>query len=509
MNKKIHFLVLAFIIVIGIFLRLYYVNQPMRLDEAATFNTYLDKSFARATSDYSYPNNHLLHTALIFATTHLFGQNHASMRLPALISGIGIILATYMVARKFFGNEAALLAAAFISVASYQIGFSTNARGYTMLTFGALLMIWSAQRIIYNNDRWFLFSLVTFLTFLTMPTTLYIYAGVLLWIVGKIVVKKDLIKSERLRWFHRIFLYCIFLPGLLTLFGYLPTLIYSGGPASLNPSLFKEQESFLRTLQTVPNFLGNVVKLWHRDQGVFLSSILAAVAAAGFFILLYALGLGKSNARYPNLYKWARSSQDGFALVVIIFASTIIISLAQRITPYERSLIFLEPLYFMILGLIIYQGINKFFVKISKPIYNSLIILLLIYTSFNILSSKSILRSTETGAFPDGEVIVKFLRTSENTSDLRLVLAETPSKEILYFYMKKYGLNPLMLENFYSPRLPPHTFAVVDYAVNLDLRDYLRQADPSAKLLAKFENSEVWKFSYPEEYRKKKIMQWY
>ena len=56
------------------------------------------------------------------------------MRLPALIAGILLIPATYLLFRVISNNLAALLSSALVAVSSPLIEFSTNARGYTTVT---------------------------------------------------------------------------------------------------------------------------------------------------------------------------------------------------------------------------------------------------------------------------------------------------------------------------------------------------------------------------------------
>ena len=53
-----HYLLLILILGSGVVLRLYYINQPIRLDEAETFRVYLIDSFSRAISNCGFPNYH-------------------------------------------------------------------------------------------------------------------------------------------------------------------------------------------------------------------------------------------------------------------------------------------------------------------------------------------------------------------------------------------------------------------------------------------------------------------
>jgi len=73
-EEKIH--LCAFIVILGIAVavRLAFLYQPMRYDEALTFMTYASKPIWHGLSLYSSPNNHLFHTLLVHITCLLLGN---------------------------------------------------------------------------------------------------------------------------------------------------------------------------------------------------------------------------------------------------------------------------------------------------------------------------------------------------------------------------------------------------------------------------------------------------
>src|SRR5688500_15244040 len=77
---------LVAIAVIAAAIRLYHVNQAMRLDEAQTFLDFAIRPLPDAISNYSAPNNHLLHTFLVWLSVRLFGYGEWAVRLPAFIA---------------------------------------------------------------------------------------------------------------------------------------------------------------------------------------------------------------------------------------------------------------------------------------------------------------------------------------------------------------------------------------------------------------------------------------
>ena len=97
--------------VIAFAIRLAHVRQTMRHDEAYTFLHYATAPLASALSDYTYPNNHLFHTLLVWISTRLFGPSEVAIRLPAFFFGMLLVPAVYRLALRFADRGASLLSA--------------------------------------------------------------------------------------------------------------------------------------------------------------------------------------------------------------------------------------------------------------------------------------------------------------------------------------------------------------------------------------------------------------
>mgnify|MGYP001765150157 CR=1 FL=1 len=118
---------------IGVGLRLWYVNQPMRFDEATTVTLYASSPWYIGLANYTMPNNHLLNTLLVRISMLLGGDREWVVRLPALLAGLLCLPLTYVYARLTYSREAAILALAWLCVSLPFVDMSTNARGYTMV----------------------------------------------------------------------------------------------------------------------------------------------------------------------------------------------------------------------------------------------------------------------------------------------------------------------------------------------------------------------------------------
>src|SRR5919204_3963186 len=105
----------------------------MRGDEAFTYTEYASLPWFVALGDYTYPNNHLLHTLLVHGAARLLGPEPWALRLPAFVAGVLLVPATYLAARALYGPTTALIAAGLVSASGWLTLYATNARGYSLV----------------------------------------------------------------------------------------------------------------------------------------------------------------------------------------------------------------------------------------------------------------------------------------------------------------------------------------------------------------------------------------
>jgi hypothetical protein len=82
-EDKIHLYALCTIILLAIVVRIFFLFQPMRYDEAFTFMRYASKPFYIGLSYYETPNNHIFHTFLVHIVYSILGDQPWAIRLPA------------------------------------------------------------------------------------------------------------------------------------------------------------------------------------------------------------------------------------------------------------------------------------------------------------------------------------------------------------------------------------------------------------------------------------------
>lgn len=139
-----------FALLLGVGLRLPYINVPLASDELATVSIWAQMPLVKIPANYQYPNNHIFLTLILAVILKIFGVNHFMLRLPVLVAGIISLVLVYISAKKITGNEAVSLGALIILALNvHHIYYSTNARGYVlimMLTQACVLLILSIFR---------------------------------------------------------------------------------------------------------------------------------------------------------------------------------------------------------------------------------------------------------------------------------------------------------------------------------------------------------------------------
>ena len=154
-------------------------------DETYTFIAFASRGLRVVVTDYHLPNNHVFHTIWVNIFYQLFGDSPAVIRLPALIAGVLIIPATFLVSKIFYDWKIGLIAASIISALPVLVDYSTTARGYTIITLFALLLIALAAYVKdhRNITAWLLLALISSLGLYTNPTMIYPIGMTLTWLL--------------------------------------------------------------------------------------------------------------------------------------------------------------------------------------------------------------------------------------------------------------------------------------------------------------------------------------
>jgi hypothetical protein len=223
------FLAAVFLItVMAVIYRLEFIYSSLHHDEAYTFMAFAHSLWS-AVTDYHLPNNHVFHSILVYLSTQLFGIQPWSVRLPAFSAGVLLSPAVYALGKRFYDHWIGLAAALLVALSPALIGYSDNARGYTLVALFTLLLLnlGGFVFIMKNTFAWVLITFISALGMYTVPVMLFPFGILYVWLFLENWVKSP--SSYRSRWdFFNYWFISGFGTAFLTLLFYTPILVYSG-----------------------------------------------------------------------------------------------------------------------------------------------------------------------------------------------------------------------------------------------------------------------------------------
>ena len=413
--------VLLVIIIFGIFFRYAYLWRPMGHDETYTFMAFASRGLRVVITDYHLPNNHIFHTILVNLFSQMLGDSPAVIRLPAFIAGILIFPATYLIGKIFYDWKIGLVAASVIAALPVLVDYSTTARGYTIITLFALMIVAISAYVKDNQNlvAWFILIGFSGLGLYTNPTMIYPIGMAFTWLILSSMIK-DIIPGYG----KRFYLYLLLLGvgiALFTGFLYLP-IIYTSGLQSVVGNEVVEALNWSDFTQSLLPRIRNTWQEWNRSVHPIFSSIALVGLVASFFV--------------PRLPRNRR--------VPLILAGFIWIAaalLVQRVAPWPRIWLFLLPFFIIWITAGIIGLINLLIAKLPKSellihlIWGILIVMLLlagIVRTYPQYSEK---------IFSKGEVeqVADFLQDYLQDGDV--VVVTSPDRVVLKYYLMRNNID--------------------------------------------------------------------
>lgn len=428
-ESRLHLGALAAVALAAILVRMEFLFQPMRYDESGTYVHYASEPLYIGLTTYTAPNNHLLNTFLIHLSTGVFGDHPWAIRLPAFLAGILLVPATYLAGRLVYGRAGALMAAALVAASSVLIEYSTNARGYTIVALLFVLLLALGTRLPTTSSpaAWSAFAVLGALGLFAIPTFLYAFGAVVVWLGASIALEGSGLLTTRL------------VPALLASAGltvllYAPVIGVSGIRALVGNS-FVEPQTLSHFTEHLPSSLASAFEGWHRDQPAPLWIALAVAFAFGFFLHARLSGVRVSPWLGP-----------------IAFIPPLLV--LQRVVPFERTWLFLLPLYLMTAA----AGAVFLFRKLERSRWYPAAIAavavgLCASLSGQAVASQAVYRSEDTSTFRDAPDVAEFLEDELRPGDRVLVVP--PADLILEYYLDRQGFDAgrLLYTDFPARRL--------------------------------------------------------
>ncbi|HLW17750.1 MAG TPA: glycosyltransferase family 39 protein [Actinomycetota bacterium] len=406
----------------------------MRVDEAATYLYYVRKPPLYGLVSYTLPNNHVFHTLLVSASTFVFGNHPWAIRLPAFGAGVAMIPLAFVVGRQEDGEAAGLLAAAFVATSSVLIEYSTDARGYTMVAALFLALLALQPALLRAEPRaWRWFTILSALGFFTVPTFLFPFGIVVVFLAVKGVPWRRLARS-------------VGLALLVTALAYFPAFLWTGPHVFVSNRFVVSRPwtvwlSLIRRSVIDPTWLG-----WNRGLGL---------AGMLLFAAFFVAGLVRDKTRLP--------------LITVAWCALLVI--AARWIVFPRVWTFLIPLYWMTVAAgIVWVFRQRWAIPIALAA--------LVAIGGSVLVSGSVVRACD-GCFPDAErVAVALDGIGARTAVLAFNPATAPLQYYAVLHRERLRINTLRATD-------QRVFIVVDTAAGQAPADVVRGHSLTAREVAR------------------------
>lgn len=145
------YVLVTMLTITGLILRIIWLNEGLWIDEILTLVKLVPLTAWEIVSQYDSLNNHVLYSLLAHYSISVFGDTAWALRLPAVLFGVATIPASYYLGRQLASRNEAFLATAFLVVSYHHVWFSQNARGYTGMLLGTVLLSILFIRLITQN----------------------------------------------------------------------------------------------------------------------------------------------------------------------------------------------------------------------------------------------------------------------------------------------------------------------------------------------------------------------
>jgi len=400
---------LGVLLLVSMAFRLYQLGSGLWFDEIMTLKDYARLPYLEIITRFESENQHFLYSLLAHSTILLFGESAWSLRLPAVLFGVGSIWAVYMLGAEVTDRKQAFLASALLAFSYHHLWFSQNARGYTGLLFWTLVSSWLLLRTLRKPNRrdWILYAVASALGVYTHLTMGFVIAGqfmvCVLVIVARYRRKEPVLLVDPAAGFA--------LAGILILFLHIP--VFGQMQSVIGGSEVSVVTEWKNPMWTLSQFL----------QGLRVSS---STGLAGFIFLLVALF---------GLVSYWRSRPEFVGLLVLppIFGAVVTVGIGHHLWPRFFFFTFGFAVLVVIRG--VFTAANWISRKINSPKLHGDFLGSVLSVSLIILSAFSMLSAY--GPKQDFGEALEFLE-GEAASDDRIVVVSLTSLPYRDYYQKDW-----------------------------------------------------------------------
>jgi len=349
MNKKLIYLSLTIIILLGLFLRIYDLgNQSYWLDESYSITdaskTSLSEVLSNLKTDQPVPP---LYFIFLHFWIQLFGLSEVATRSLSLIFSVLSIIFVYFMVKKISKEETALLTSLIFAISLPEIVFSQETRCYALFTFLAVLSTYYFIKSISENKKYNYYLYTIFIT-LAVYTNYFAVVLIALQLSYFLFAKYDI---------HKLYsiLLCQIIAGLLFMFWF-PTLL-----KQIIPLQALHQEMF-----RAYNFQPLIAEL---GLFIFFIPIFLLLIFLAFFYFNNKLSFNKIikfNDKYPVILP-----------LIFIIGLVLLFPLLIKSKMGLRYYVFLSPAVYFI--------ISRNILLLNKTMGRILLIILLLTFAFSLI----------------------------------------------------------------------------------------------------------------------------
>jgi hypothetical protein len=445
-----HRIALAIVLAIGVALRVAYLGQPMRYDESVTYMYFVRLPWAEALSTYTYPNNHLLHTMLAKGSVAMFGNYPWALRIPALLAGVAVVPASYLVVRAMYGARAALLAAGLVASSGVLVLYSTNARGYSFIVLAFLLLLLLAFRLreASHPSQWIVFAIVAALGLWAVPVMLYPIGCVAVWYALTAAVEGKRAELKRL-------VIALGVAGLLTILLYWPVFSRSG-VAAVTRNRFVIPSPWFDFFSELPGTIREALQSWGLGLPPLLSLVL--LVAAGFALVRH---------------RAVSSLRIGIPLTAFVWSAWLLV--VNHRAPFARTWLWFLPIAAGLAGAGIVAGIERAGERGRRMALQGVPLLAVVLTvacSFSVVTSFAVLLNRDTGTYREAEEATHILRSMLGPRDR--IIAAIPTNGPLEYYLHRAGIDRAQL--YFDDKRAERAVGIVDFAEGQSLQALMAQS---------------------------------
>ncbi len=147
-------LMLAAITAAALLLRLPFMVHGLWFDEIAAIGDFTKYGPGPILGAWFTPSNHVLQSLLTWASAEALGTSEATLRLPSLLAGVGLVPVMHSIGRRAGGEALGLVAAAIVALMPIAVVESAEARGYALMMFFAAVAAWAFLRGWKDGEPW-------------------------------------------------------------------------------------------------------------------------------------------------------------------------------------------------------------------------------------------------------------------------------------------------------------------------------------------------------------------